>query len=195
MTPVPKVQWIELPNFGLDLTNTNAAHSVVLLLCLLSVFAPQASIRHVKDLTSQILRSCGSATEDQLRLYVCRSPRNIRYLSRIMLQISKNQLAAFEDAALDSFILETATHVRHVMPERVAQFDDRALLHSLRKRLEQALAYGITDRFDALRYLECSYMLNWTDGGPDEAARTILVQTELKAEERMDTIERRTDSI
>lgn len=34
-----------LPNFGLDLSATGAAHSVVPPLCLLSVFAVQASVR------------------------------------------------------------------------------------------------------------------------------------------------------
>ena len=108
-----------------------------------------------------------------------------------MLRINKRQLAAFEEAALETFVLETARHIRRVLPEKVAHLDCRALVSSLRARLDQALAYGISDRFDALRYLECSYVLGWTDQGPDSEACAVLARSELTAEERVDLIERR----
>jgi hypothetical protein len=112
-----------------------------------------------------------------------------------MFRLTKEQFSVFENAALGSFILQSARHFRRVLPERVAQLDDDALVTSLRKRLTQALAYGITDRLDVLRYLECSYLLGWTDDGPDADACALLARTDLQAEEKVDIIERRTESI
>ncbi|WCQ97777.1 hypothetical protein NQZ70_10575 [Sorangium sp. Soce836] len=87
-----------------------------------------------------------------------------------------------------------AQHLRDVLPEAVARFDDEALIDSLRTRLGQALSYGITDRFDALRYLECSYALGWVDNGPDDEAHAVLAQNALSAEDKVDIIEKRTES-
>ncbi len=112
-----------------------------------------------------------------------------------MFKIRKQQIAAFKEANLRAFTLEMARHVRRVLPERVAQLDDHALVDSLRQRLTQALSYGITTRFDAMRYLECSYVLGWTDQGPDDEGRIILARDGLNAEEKMDLIEQRTAAV
>jgi hypothetical protein len=112
-----------------------------------------------------------------------------------MLRIRKEQIAAFADANLESFTRHMARHLRRVLPVAVAKLDDGALLDSLRRRLTQALSHGITDRFDALRYLESSYVLGWTDDGPDDEARAVLAQGELSVEEKVELIQQRTLSL
>jgi hypothetical protein len=115
--------------------------------------------------------------------------------STSMFQISAKQLAAFQEENLGEFEREMVVQLRRVLPARVAHFDDAALARSLRRRLDQALAYGITDRLDVLRYLESSYALGWTEEGPDQEARAVLAREELRAEEKVDIIESRAASI
>ncbi len=100
---------------------------------------------------------------------------------------------AFEEVALASFAVEMARRVRSAFPEAVASLDEDALLASMERRLAQALSHGITERADVRRYLECSYLLGWTDDGPDADARGVLSRDELTTEEKVDAIERRTE--
>lgn len=112
-----------------------------------------------------------------------------------MLKIGREQVTAFEDVAVASFAEEMARHVRDVLPEAVASLDEDALAASMERRLTQALSYGITERADARRYLECSYVLGWTDEGPDAEAREVLSRDGPSTEEKVDIIERRTEHL
>lgn len=112
-----------------------------------------------------------------------------------MFRIHTKQLAAFEEANLRAFTLEMVTHIRRVLPDAVAGLDDEALEGALRRRLLKAFSYGITERLDALRYLECSYVLGWSDDEPDAEARAVLGRRELTAEQKMDVIEQRTATL
>jgi hypothetical protein len=112
-----------------------------------------------------------------------------------MLKIRKRQIEAFEEASVEAFALEMADHLRSVLPDAVAGLRDDALADSVRRRLDQALSYGITDRMDARRYLECSFVLGWSDHGPDEEALAALSQEGLNVEEKLDVIEQRTASM
>ena len=109
-----------------------------------------------------------------------------------MLKIGQKQVAAIEEANLRAFAVDAARHLRRVIPDRLAGLDDGALRASLRRRLSQAISFGITDRFDALRYLESSYVLGWSDEGPDEEARAVLTRRGLRAAAKVDLIEQRT---
>jgi hypothetical protein len=110
-----------------------------------------------------------------------------------MLKINQAQIAAFEAVLVKSFVVQQAKHLRRVLSAQVASFDDSALARSLRVRLGHALAYGVTDRYDVLRYLECSYLLGWPDDGPDAEAHVVLNRRDLSARKRMDLIEQRTE--
>lgn len=112
-----------------------------------------------------------------------------------MFRIRAHQIEAFQEENLREFAREMVIHLRRVLPGKVAYLDDDALLLALRRRLDPALAHGITDRFDALRYLECSYVLGWTDEGPDEEARAVLSLPWVAAGEKVDLIEQRTASL
>jgi hypothetical protein len=72
-----------------------------------------------------------------------------------MIRITKEQIIAFEEVNLRRFIHKAILHLRNFLPETVTQLNNEDLINSLRARLTQALSYGITDRFDILRYLEC----------------------------------------
>ncbi|MEP7126036.1 MAG: hypothetical protein ABJE95_34205 [Byssovorax sp.] len=108
-----------------------------------------------------------------------------------MLRIRQQQIAAFREESLGEFVREMVVHLRRVLPARVVHLDDEPLARSLRRRLDHALAYGITDRLDALRYLEASYALGWSDDGPDAEARAVLAREGLRAEQKVDLIELR----
>lgn len=110
----------------------------------------------------------------------------------LVLQIHTEQVGAFREAYFVLFIDEMARHMRHVLPDQVQHIDDEALVISLDRRLRAALALEITDRFDILRYLECSYVLGWDDEGPDEDARGVFLQEGLLLGEKLDLIEQRT---
>jgi hypothetical protein len=123
------------------------------------------------------------------------TPPVVSASSSPMFRISAPQIAAFQEENLRDFAREMVIHLRRVLPGRVADLDDDALTRSLRRRLDRALSYGITDRFDALRYLECSYVLGWTDDGPDEEARAILSREGIQAAEKVSLLEQRTATL
>jgi hypothetical protein len=110
-------------------------------------------------------------------------------------RIREKQIAAFKEEILRSFVRDMAVLLRRERPAQVAHLDDEALARSLRARLDQAIARGVTDRHDARRYLLASYALGWTDEGPDEEARAVLAREGLPPEEKVDIIERRAASI
>lgn len=112
-----------------------------------------------------------------------------------MIRISKNQVTAFQDASIGKFALQMSHHLRNVLPKTVVPRDDETLVASLHTRMAQAFSYGITDKLDVQRYLECSYMLGWSDDAPDNEARTVLTQDELSAEAKIDLIELRIESL
>ncbi len=110
-----------------------------------------------------------------------------------MFKFTKKQICAFEQAALNTFFLEASQHLRRVLPMFVGPLDTEQLLLSVQQRTEYALAYGVTDRLDMLRYLECSYMLQWSDQGPDSDVRALLERNDISAEKKVDLIEQRTE--
>lgn len=114
-------------------------------------------------------------------------------LIEVMLQIRTQQLAAFRSVYLTAFVDEMADHMRRVLPDKVRELDKTdTLVASLDRRIRAALALAITDRFDLLRYLECSYVLDWNDDGPDDAARAVLSRDGLGLEAKLDLLEQRT---
>ena len=104
-------------------------------------------------------------------------------------------MVAFERALQDAFVVQMARHLRTVVPEIVARFEDAAFMKSVSTRMARAFSYGLTDRFDVRRYLECSYLLGWTDEAPDGEACAVFAQEGVMVEEKMDLIEQRTERL
>lgn len=112
-----------------------------------------------------------------------------------VITMSKRQLDAFREAKLRTFIHDIIPHMARNFPAKITGGDTGALVNSLRRRLDQALSFGLTERCDVLRYLECSYALDWTDEGPSERAFDVLRREALSAEQKLDVIEQWTESL
>ena len=106
-----------------------------------------------------------------------------------MFVIRAHQMAAFESAAFDTFSRAVRDHLRRIMPHAVSELSEATLLQSVTRRIEQAMSFGLADRSEVRRYVECSYVLRWMDDAPEARALEILERADIGAAQKIDWIE------
>jgi hypothetical protein len=112
-----------------------------------------------------------------------------------MLAIRKAQIEALAEGSFQSFCAELSRILCRIMPDATGSRSSEELLDSVKRRVGKAMALGIDDRQDLRRFLECSYLLNWAEGEPDDSAQRVFARTDLNMEEKLDQIEQRTAAL
>ena len=112
-----------------------------------------------------------------------------------MLVIRDQQIVAFASAAQHLFCAQLSRDIRLVLPDKVRGLSLESLYAAVSDRVHQATSFGLSDRYDIRRYVECSYVLGWAEAGPPVKARGVLEDADLSPEERMDRIEQWTEHL
>jgi hypothetical protein len=102
--------------------------------------------------------------------------------------IRQHHLRAFENALVSEFAVQMTQHLRRVLPRSVDRLEDGALRTAVVAQISRAMDYGLTDRFNAMRYIESCALSGSLDNGPDSSIDAIL-SGHLGAEEKMDLVE------
>jgi len=77
-----------------------------------------------------------------------------------MLQIRKEQMAAFEKAMKRSFENRVVAHLRMRFPQECRQMPEEAIRETIRTGIARAEDYGVHVEHDVVRYIELMYRLS-----------------------------------
>ena len=108
--------------------------------------------------------------------------------------IRKQQMDAFEDEMLARFMARMATHPRVTFPQELASLGlltDEDVLDLIRRGLEAAQQYGVTNEGDVERYVECMVILGPQFDSEERFpwAKEILDRQNIDGESKMDRID------
>jgi hypothetical protein len=106
-----------------------------------------------------------------------------------MLTIRKQQMEAFAAASLARFHEEMVCHLQHCFPEQCLALPDGSLKDLVKSGVEKAESYGLSSRYDVMRFLEMVVVHGFTFDRLDWA-RAILANPEVFPGEKMDRLER-----
>jgi hypothetical protein len=104
-----------------------------------------------------------------------------------VLVIRKEQMVVFEQFAIGNFARRAAQHLQESLPDECTDMGSAALMQTVRAGVRRALAYGLEQELDVLRFLNLMFLLDFNfDTDPRYAwATELLRDTEIAPSARM----------